>query len=237
MKIIAFHASRAAAPKRRRRRRRNYRPLLVLAIFLLIVCAIGFAIHQVFSQTDTDENGYPITYVGSLPVHEHFVSEDAIGRPGGTREIEYVVIHETDNFAAGANAVRHDAFIQENAKVEKLSWHYTVDDHEAYHHIPDNEPAYHAGDGMEPNGGNTSGIGVELCVAEDNDYEKTLQNGALLAGYLLWKYDLNMDALKKHQDFSGKICPAHLINEHRWDEFCKMVEENYVYFQQNGEKN
>lgn len=90
---------------------------------------------------------------------------------------------------------------------------------------------------MEPDGGNTCGIGIELCVAEDNDYEETLKNGALLAGYLLWKYDLGMEGLKKHQDFSGKICPARLINENRWDEFCKMVEENYHYFEQNGEKN
>ena len=66
---------------------------------------------------------------------------------------------------------------------------------------------------MEPDGGNTCGIGIELCVAEDNDYAETLKNGALLAGYLLWKYDLGMEGLKKHQDFSGKICPARLINE------------------------
>lgn len=236
MKVIAFHASRARAPKKRRRRRRNYRPLFVLLVLLLLIGGIGFLISRLLQPDTTDENGYPLTYIGQLPVHEHYVDPEAIGRIGGTREIEYVVIHETDNFAPGANAARHDAFIHENAKVEKLSWHYTVDDHEAYHHIPDTEPAYHAGDGMEPDGGNTCGIGVELCVAEDNDYEKTLQNGALLAGYLLWKYDLTMDNLKKHQDFSGKICPARLINENRWDEFCKKVEENYLYFQQNGEK-
>lgn len=237
MKIIAFHASHAAAPHRRRRRRRNYRPLLVLSVFILLVGLLAFGIYHIIHNPTQDENGYPVTYVENLPIHEHFVEEGSIGRIGGSRQIEYVVIHETDNFSPGADAARHDAFIHENAKIEKLSWHYTVDDHEAYHHIPDNEPAYHAGDGMEPDGGNTCGIGIELCVAEDNDYAETLKNGALLAGYLLWKYDLGMEGLKKHQDFSGKICPARLINENRWDEFCKMVEENYHYFEQNGEKN
>lgn len=236
MKIIAFHASHARSSQPHRRRRRNYRPFLVIFLLLLLIAGIGVVLAQILHSDTTDETGYPVTYVGELPVYEHYVDSEAIGRIGGTRQIKYVVIHETDNFALGANAARHDAFIHENAKVEKLSWHYTVDDHEAYHHIPDTEPAYHAGDGMEPDGGNMCGIGVELCVAEDNDYEKTLQNGALLAGYLLWKYDLTMDDLKKHQDFSGKICPARLINENRWDEFCKMVAENYEYFQQNGEK-
>ena len=33
-----------------------------------------------------------------------------------------------------------------------------------YHHLPDDETAYHAGDGMEKNGGNMNGIGIEMCV-------------------------------------------------------------------------
>lgn len=239
MKVIAFHASRAT--KSKRRKRRNYRPFLVLLVLLLILTALGGAVffiyHLSHANDHFDENGYPVTYIKNLAVHEHFIDPEAIGRIGGVRKIEYVVIHETDNFSPGANAARHDAFIHQNAQQEKLSWHYTVDDHEAYHHIPDIESAYHAGDGMEPDGGNTSGIGIELCVAQDNDYEQTLNNGALLAGYLLWKYDLGMEGLKKHQDFSGKICPSRLINGNRWDEFRKKVQENYNYFKQNGEKN
>lgn len=237
MKIIAFRAPRARKPQRRRRR--NYRPLIVLAAALLLLFAIGMGVRHLFfgeRYTISQDEKERITYVGSLPVHEDYVEAGVPGRPGGTRKIEYVVIHETDNFAPGANAERHNAFIHENAKTEKLSWHYTVDDHEAYHHIPDVEPAYHAGDGDTPDGGNTSGIGVELCVAEDNNYEKTLKNGALLAAYLLYEHDLPMDALRKHQDFSGKVCPARLINDGRWDEFRKMVSDNYEKFQQDGQK-
>ena len=118
-------------------------------------------------------------------------------------EVQYIVIHETDNFAAGANAARHDAFIHQNAMQEKLSWHYTIDDHEGYQHIPDTEPAYHAGDGMQPNGGNTNGIGIELCVAEDNDYEQTLKNGAILAGYLLYHGRTQKTSGFFRQDLSG----------------------------------
>ena len=34
-------------------------------------------------------------------------------------------------------------------------------------------------------------------------------------------------ALKKHQDFSGKICPSTLINSGRWEEFCSAVTAKY----------
>ena len=232
MKVIAYRARRA----RKRRRRPNFRPLLLLAAVLLLLFGVGLGVRAIFFGEQLallETNSDPITYAGDLPVHESLVDPEAVGRPGGTRTIKYVVIHETDNFAAGANAERHNEFIHQNALTEKLSWHYTVDDHEAYHHIPDEEPAYHAGDGMEPDGGNACGIGVELCVAADNDYEKTLKNGAELAAYLLWRHGLTPDDLRKHQDFSGKICPARLINEGRWDEFCKMVRIQYEKFQRN----
>ncbi len=237
MKIIAAQASHAA-PVRRRRRRRNFRPLIVLLVVLLFLFGIGFGVSRLLhrNQQSTGEERFSVQEIKGLPVYEHFIDADAVGRIPGKRKVLYVVIHETDNFTAGANAKRHDAFIHQNTKTEKLSWHYTVDDHEVYHHLPDEEAAYHAGDGMQPKGGNTSGIGIELCVAEDNDYEKTLENGAILAGYLLYKHDLNMDALKKHQDFSGKVCPARLITENRWNEFCDMVQENYTYFKENGGK-
>ena len=71
------------------------------------------------------------------------------------------------------------------------------------------------------------GIGIELCVAEDNDYEKTLQNGALLAAKLMVEYDLTPDDLRKHQDFSGKVCPARLIEQGRWEEFSAIVADQY----------
>ena len=103
-----------------------------------------------------------------------------------------------------------------------------MDDHEIYHHLPDDETAYHAGDGMEQNGGNMNGIGIEMCVNSDGNYEQTLLNTEKLCARLLIEYDLNPSkALKKHQDFSGKICPSTLINSGRWDEFCSAVTAKY----------
>jgi N-acetylmuramoyl-L-alanine amidase CwlA len=36
-------------------------------------------------------------------------------------------------------------------------------------------------------------------------------------------YDLEIDAVKKHEDFSGKHCPDLLLSAGRWEEFVEMV--------------
>ena len=139
------------------------------------------------------------------------------------RKIKYIVIHETGNRGRNANAASHNNYLHTEADNQQKSWHYTVDDHEIYYHIPDNEIAFHAGDGLSKDGGNLNGIGIEMCVNPENDYELTLQNTAKLAAMLLEAYDLDIRDVKKHEDFSGKNCPEILLKEGRWDEFVEMV--------------
>ena len=222
MKIVSFSVKNSRYP---RKRRRNIRIFLVLLVLVLMISVIGMLISLIFNAFTNDEDAN-IKYVGDIPVYEDFLPETAMARTGEERKILYVVIHETDNVNEGADAKAHNNFIHTNGVDNELSWHYTVDDHEIWHHLPDNETAFHAGDHMEDKGGNKNGIGVEMCVNADGDYEKTLQNAQLLAAQLLYEYDLDIDALKKHQDFSGKICPSKLINAGRWDEFVQKVEKN-----------
>ena len=74
-----------------------------------------------------------------------------------------------------------------------------------------------------------NGIGIEMCVNEGGNYEQTLINTEKLCAQLCLSYNLNPDkALKKHQDFMEKVCPARLINEGRWDEFCAAVKQKYT---------
>ena len=84
--------------------------------------------------------------------------------------------------------------------------------------------AYHASDQLQEGGGNVSGIGIELCVNSDGDFEQTLENAAALAAYLLDQYDLSLDQVKRHADFTDKVCPQTLIETGRWEEFLQMVE-------------
>ncbi|MBQ8589641.1 MAG: N-acetylmuramoyl-L-alanine amidase [Firmicutes bacterium] len=199
-------------------------------VFLLILVAMiagfiwgGLKIADHF-RGPSEEAPFEET-IGGIPVIRDLIPEGAIGRPGTLRTIRYVVIHETGNTAETAGAASHNSYVHTEAMKQKLSWHYTVDDHEIYQHLPDNEVGYHAGDRLEEKGGNMCGIGIEICVNADNDYEVTLENTAKLAARLLDVYDIPMKALTKHQDYSGKNCPEHLIEDERWDEFCGMVEK------------
>ncbi|MGI6029879.1 MAG: N-acetylmuramoyl-L-alanine amidase family protein [Eubacteriales bacterium] len=158
-----------------------------------------------------------------IAIQTQWVPEGSPGRPGEKREIRYVVIHETGNPTEGADAANHSVFLQSGTG-GTTSWHYTVDDHAIFHHIPDDEVAWHAGDGSDGDG-NLHGIGVELCVNPDGDFEQTLCNAAVLTAELLRAYDLKLEDVKQHHDFSGKNCPETIRGEDRWEEFLEMVRE------------
>lgn len=207
----------------RKRIRINARKMAVfLIIVILVVTAAVTALYFYISSRPTALRE-PVTEVGGIPVITDFIPVDTLGRPGQERKIKYIVIHETGNPGKNADAASHDHYLQEEADSQRKSWHYTVDDREIYYHIPDNEIAFHAGDGLKKDGGNLNGIGIEMCVNPESDYEQTLKNTAELTAMLLKAYDLDIGSVKKHQDFSGKHCPEKLLDENRWNDFIKMV--------------
>lgn len=168
----------------------------------------------------TEESSFPDEVYG-IKVHTKLVDENTKERPGIKRKIKYLVIHETDNFGKTATAENHSNYLLENQNKNTTSWHYTVDEKEIYHHIPDNEEAYHAG----TDEGNKYGVGIELCVNEGSNFDKTMENGAKLVAYLLKEYDLSIKDIKMHNDFSGKDCPHKIREENRFYEFKSMVKK------------
>lgn len=220
--------------KRRTSRRKNQqkktmRWMLVGAV--LSVLAAVFVYRVVYIQGIYNRNARELeqsdcpTEIQSIPVTTDFIPLGYAARTGTKRKIHYIVIHETDNKQANATAKAHNEYIHSYGETHKLSWHYTVDENEIYHHIPDRETAFHAGDFIKCEGGNRNGIGIELCVNQGSNFDTTLHNAAVLVAYLLDKYDLSIDDVKRHQDFSGKMCPNTLITEHRWNEFLTMVKQ------------
>lgn len=192
----------------------------IVSAALVVLCLLFVYISDGRQQTSV----FPNELYGSVPVYTDLVASNTVGRPGIKRKIKYIVIHETANTNVGSNAANHSKFLQEGGN-GAVSWHYTVDDREVYHHIPDDEVAWHASDGRKENGGNINGIGIELCVNADGDFEKTLDNGAKLTAYLLRTYKLGIDAVKQHGDFVSKNCPQHIRDDGRWDEFLTRVSD------------
>lgn len=214
--------------KKRKKIRRFQRFLFLLICLLVIYIFIkqksnNKAIEASFKTPEpsyTLESALP-DFVFGVKVNTELLSTDSDGRPGHLRLIKYIVIHETGNSDNGANARSHSIFLNENSEIS-TSWHYTVDDNEIYHHIPDNEVAWHAGDRGGP--GNRNGIGVELCVNKDGNFNKTFDNAAKLVAYLLKEYNLDINAVKTHSDFTGKDCPETMLKSGRFDDFLRKVE-------------
>lgn len=152
-------------------------------------------------------------------------------RPGDVRQKKWIVIHETGNSSKGADAKNHSTYLKNLAKANTtyVSWHYTVDDHAIYHHIPDNEIAYHASDGRVEGGGNMASIGIEICVNSDGNFDKARDNAAWLTAKLLKENNLTIGAVKQHHDFApdGKNCPQTIRDKGLWNNFLQAVQKYY----------
>lgn len=143
-----------------------------------------------------------------LTIQEDIISDWRRNRPGrDTNPGAYITIHETGNAAKGADAAAHGAYLDSDAgERDMVSWHYTVDDHAIVQHLPDYETAYHAGDG-KAGPGNTTSIGIEICVNAGGDFEAAKANAAALVRLLMEEHGIPIDRVVQHNHWNGKDCP------------------------------
>ena len=220
-------AGKKQAVRRKRKRirlKKEVRHFLALLAVVcgLLVCAVALA--PLAGGRRYSSEAVLIERAADLVIVQDEIPPGHQNRPQIIRQIRWIVIHETDNTAASADALHHGEYLRTN-ETDVNSWHYTVDDHTIVHSLPDNEVGWHAGDQLEENGGNLNGIGIELCVNEGNDFEKTLDNAAALCAELIRAYHLRVEDIRTHQDFSGKHCPRQLLDQQRMDEFRQKVEQ------------
>ena len=142
-----------------------------------------------------------------LAIQTHLIAPGADNRPGGSNPCKYITIHETGNAAKGADAAAHGAYLDSAAGEDDLvSWHYTVDDHAIVQHLPDYETAYHAGDG-KAGPGNTTSIGIEICVNAGGDFQAAQANAAALVRLLMEEHGIGIEHVVQHNHWNGKDCP------------------------------
>lgn len=103
------------------------------------------------------------------------INPEGVSRPGDKlTSLEFIVVHDTGNNNIGANAESHYRFLTNSNQA--TSWHYTVDDEGAYHHLPNDEVGYHAGDGLREFGLNDTGVTATtpkpiITISQDGYYE------------------------------------------------------------------
>ncbi len=200
-----------------------------------------FGYEEGYEKVPSYNNGYlPFYNAEDLKITEHFLPlENTLNRPNIKREVtEYIVIHDTGMAHPSATAKGLDEY--QHIATRQASWHFSVDDYEAYQELPLDEVAWHAGDGdthypetwlnekgFHLGGGNHSGIGIETCIYQGIDFTRAMRNVAKLTANLLIKFNLSTNAVKQHSDFSGKNCPQTMRTAGRWDEFMQLVNLEY----------
>lgn len=131
-------------------------------------------------------------------------------RPGIAMMPQYLTVHSTGN--PNSTAKNERAWLTNPANKITASWHIVVDEKEAIEAIPLTEVAWHAGDG---NGqGNRASIGIEIC--ESGNRQKTLENAVKLVAGMIRERGWGVDRLRRHYDWSRKICPAILYDGGKW---------------------
>ncbi|WP_256718602.1 N-acetylmuramoyl-L-alanine amidase [Paenibacillus odorifer] len=123
-----------------------------------------------------------------------------------------ITIHNTGNPASSAANER--AWLTNPTNARQASFHIVVDEKEAVECLPLNENAWHSGDGSAAKSGNRTSIGVEIC--ESGNYAKTLDNAAALVASMLKERGWGTERLRRHYDWSGKICPRLMYDSGKW---------------------
>ena len=138
----------------------------------------------------------------------------------------YIVIHNTDNYAKGANAKAH-AKAQHDGNFKGYSAHVFVDDTEAYQALPYDRGAWHVGVNY---GGrlfgtvnNRNAVGIEMCVQEGYNYEKAFQNTVQVCKQIMKQLGIPSDRVVQHYDVCAKNCPSAIRAKGDWNRFKQLI--------------
>ncbi len=157
------------------------------------------------------------------------------------KSTNYVTIHNTGMAHPSATAKGLNEYIHTTTRV--ASWHFSVDDNEAYQELKVDEVGWHAGDGSHKfgdryfnktynswciGGGNENSVAIEMCEYKGCNFNKVMRNTAKLVSDLLIKYDLTPACVRQHNDFSGKNCPQVIREANRWEEMLELIDIEYL---------
>jgi N-acetylmuramoyl-L-alanine amidase len=139
-------------------------------------------------------------------------------RPAHAMAPTTITIHNTGNPTSTARNER--GWLTNPANNRTASYHIVIDEQEAIECIPLNENAWHAGDGFT-GAGNRASIGIELC--ESGDYAKTVTNAVKLVADMLKARNWKVDRLRRHYDWSKKICPRLMYDNGKWTQWGEFI--------------
>lgn len=139
---------------------------------------------------------------------------------------QYIVVHNTDNFAAGADASAH-ARAQYNGNLSTSVHYYTDDKDTVYQTAPHGRGCWHVG--VDYGGrlfgtvNNKNSIGVEMCVQAGYDFQRAFANTVEFVRQLMAETGIPAERVVQHYDVCAKNCPSQIRAKGMWEEFKHQV--------------
>lgn len=145
----------------------------------------------------------------------------------GKNSPKYIVIHETDNFSAGADAQRH-ASAQAAGHLSTSVHYYSGSDgvYQAANHTDGTFSVGHEYSKEHPihDATNRNTINIEICVNKGGDYTKARSNAIELVKYLIQQTNIPAKRVIRHFDATGKYCPRNMMDRPElWEDFRKQI--------------
>ena len=154
-----------------------------------------------------------------MKVNKNYVSDNNTYESNNP---QYIVVHNTDNFAAGADASAH-ARAQYNGNLSTSVHYYTDDKDMVYQAAPHGRGCWHVG--VDYGGclfgtvNNKNSIGVEMCVQAGYDFRRAFTNTAAFVRQLMAETGIPADRVVQHYDVCAKNCPSQIRAKGMWEEF------------------
>lgn len=134
-----------------------------------------------------------------------------------------ITVHNTANDAPAKNERDYMARVKDGGDV--ATYHYAVDDKEAYECIPLNVNGWHSGDG---NGnGNRKSLAIEICYSKSggSKFNSAEINAIELVAKLCKDFKISSSKIYFHKDRSGKNCPHRTLTTLGLSGFRKEVDK------------
>lgn len=143
-----------------------------------------------------------------------------------------ITVHNSLNSATAHNEAAN-VFNNNTKKGSKgAAVHYFIDEDSIYQCVPDNFHGWHSGDGGR-GFGNRNTISIEICRSLDyksNNYARAEVNAAKFIILLMEKYNIPLNQVKRHYDYSKKRCPHRMFesNPRNWEQFKSLLSDVIV---------
>ena len=212
---------------KRNKRRRKRKKEQALARILTGIVVIGILLPGVLIWKEKNRSAVvqsePADMDNRPPLDVELLTVNPYSRPGtALGQVNGIVIHYTAN--PGTGAIQNRDYFEglKDSGETHASSHFIVGlDGEIVQCIPCNEVSYASNDR------NDDTISIECCIPDETGKfnAATYRSLVELTSWLCRRYGLSSDAVIRHYDVTGKLCPKYYV-EHpeAWEQFKRELE-------------